>query len=151
MTIKGIAVALAATSAMGLAACGGGGDKALSRADLVKKALAICKDANTASDKLTQPTNIADATQAAPYFKAVAKIGHDQHDKLKKLKPAGDVKADYESFLSEEQKALDLVDGIAAAAAAKDAAKGAQLLQEIGKNTTFLAAAKKVGIGDCAS
>lgn len=153
MTSKAAVAFLAAISVTGLAACGssGGGGKALSRADIVKKATAICKTADTESNKIKQPSNISDATQAATYFDAISKIAHKQHDEMSNLKPADAVKADFNAYLAEEAKAVKLVDDIAAAAKAKDAKKGAELMQQVSANTSFLAAAKKLGVPSCAS
>ncbi len=153
--MKKIPVALvAALVTVGLSACGGGDDKkdggdGLAKAELVKQANAICKATNDASDKIKAPTDINDPAQAAPYFKSLAELGHKLDDQLKALKPATEVKADYDAFLAEEKKAVDLVQGLADAAAAKDAKKGQQLLQEANANTSFKASADKLGLGTC--
>lgn len=154
MTTKLVAAGAAALSTLALVACGGGDDNGgdtLKKADLVKKAEAICSDVEKKANAVEVPQNIADAGQAAPYFKKLAGFAHEQHDKLSALKPESAAKADYDAFLKAEDTAVELIDGLAKAAADKDAAKGAELLQQVSANTTYEAAAKKAGIAGCAS
>lgn len=153
MTTKLVAAGAAALSALTLAACGGddnGGDT-LKKADLVKQAESICSAVEKKANAVEVPQNIADANQAAPYFKKLAGFAHEQHDKLSALKPESSAKADYDAFLQAENTAVELIDGLAKAAEDKDAAKGAELLQKVSANTTYEAAAKKAGIAGCAS
>jgi hypothetical protein len=155
MTSKTPVAVLATIAALGLAACGGddegGGGGALAKADIAKKANEICAKYDKEADGIKEPTNIANATEAAPYFRSIADIGQKRQDELEGLEPADEVKADYESFTTEQKKLVDLVDQIAAAAEAKDAQKGAELLQQASTaDKPAEAAAKKIGATTCA-
>ncbi len=156
MNMKTPVALLAAVAALGLAACGsddksdGGGGK-LAKTELVKQASAICTASEAKIKGIKQPSNIADANEAAPYFAEISKVAQEQHTKLKALQPADDVKADYDTFLAEEEKAFALLSGLATAAKEKDAAKGAQLMKQVQDNTTYEAAASKLGLKSCAA
>ena len=153
MTSKTPLAVLAAIAALGLAACGGDDDDgggALAKADIAKKANEICVKYDKEAEAVKEPTNVADATQAAPYFRSIADIGQKRQDELEGLEPADDVKTDYESFTSEQKKLVDLFGQLADAAEAKDAQKGAQLLQQASTaGGPAQAAAKKVGATSC--
>jgi hypothetical protein len=153
MITKLLAATAACLSSVALIACGGGDDggDTLSRADLVKQAEKICRDANKEADAVEVPSNIGDPAKAAPYFEKLAAVGRSQHDKLSDLKPPADLKTDYASFLKEEEVVIGIINGLADAAKAKDAKKGAELLQQVSANTAYKKAADKVGIGECAS
>jgi hypothetical protein len=145
------AAPIAALAALSLAACGGGSDdKALGKADLVKKVNAICAANDKKAADIKTPTNIADATQAAPYFRKLSDLAKAQHEDITALKPADSIKSDFDSFVAEEQKAIDLITGLADAAEAKDAQKGAELLSKVNANTEYKAAADKLGASSCA-
>jgi hypothetical protein len=151
--IKTMVGVVACVAALGLAACGGddkGGGDALSKADIAKKANEICKKYDKEADGIKAPTNISNASEAAPYFRSIHGVGAKRQDDLEALKPDDDVKADYEAFVAQQKKLVDLVDQIASAAEDKDAAKGAQLLQQAQTaDKPAEEAAKKIGANSC--
>lgn len=149
---------LALTATLGLAACGSDSSSSsdtLSEADLAKQADAICKTAATAGGKLTPPSDFgganSDPAAAADYLGKLVPITRKESDDLAALKPADDVKDDYQAFVDKEKQLADFLDGVYAKAKAKDAsgiqdlAKAPQLGQE------FSAAATKVGATGCAT
>jgi hypothetical protein len=156
MTTKTMMGLIACVAALGLSACGGddddgGSGDTLAKAEIAKKANEICKKYDKEANGIKEPTNIANATEAAPYFRSIHEVGQKRQDDLEALKPADDVKADYESFITEEKKLVDLVDQIATAAEKKDAAKGQQLLESAQTaDKPAEAAAKKIGANSCA-
>jgi hypothetical protein len=82
-------------------------------------------------DALPPPTNLKDAAQAASYFGAAKPIADKQNVELKALKPANDVKADYDAFLAQTDKATKLLSDTYAAAKSKDTARRQALLREL--------------------
>jgi hypothetical protein len=101
-------------------------------------------------DALPPLTNVNDAKQAAAYFGAAKPIADKQAADLKALKPADDVKADYNAFLAQTDKATKLLSDTYAAAKSKDPARGQQLLREL--STTISSsdrAAAKLGLKVC--
>jgi hypothetical protein len=93
---------------------------------------------------------VNDAKQAAKYFGAARPIADRQNADLKALKPAADVKADYDAFLALTDRATKLLSATYDAAKAKDAARGARLLRDL--STTIGAsdrAAAKLGLKVC--
>jgi hypothetical protein len=154
MTTKTIPALVAIVAALTLGACGGddGGGDTLAKADLAKKANEICAKYDKESDGVKQPTNVANANEAAPYFRSIHEIGQKRQDDLTALKPADDVKADYDAFLAVQKKLVDLIDQIATAAEKKDAATGAKLLAQAqtgGLDKESTDAANKVGAKTC--
>ncbi len=154
MSSKPYLAVLAAIAALGLAACGGDDDDgggALTKADIVKKANEICTKYDKDLSAVKRPGDINDPTQAAPYFRSISDISQKRQGELEDLEPAGDVKADYEAFTGGQKKVADLIGQIAGAAEAKDATKGAALLQQATTaGTPADAAARKVGATACA-
>lgn len=99
--IKRTTVALAAAALGGglLAGCGGddnGGG--LSKADLAKKADAICVKYNAQQKALPDPT---DEASTIAYFDKLRPITEAQGKELKALKPADDVKATWNGLLAQ--------------------------------------------------
>lgn len=144
---------LASVVALGLGACGGDDDDgggALAKADLAKKANEICAKYDKEAEGVKQPTNLANANEAAPYFRKIHEIGANRQKDLEGLEPADDVKANYDAFLTAQKAIVDVVDQIATAAESKDAQKGAQLLQQAQTlDKPSEDAAKKIGANTC--
>jgi hypothetical protein len=144
------ALALAAL-ALGLTACGSSSsDSGLSKSDLISKANAICKTGTKDGTAIKPPASLNDANVAAAYFDKVQAVIKKETDDLKALKPADDVKGDWNAFIAAQQKGEDLLEKITAKAHAKDAS-GQQDLAEltpVGKKVN--AAATKLGATDCA-
>jgi hypothetical protein len=147
--MKRTVIALAVLG-IGIAGCGGGSSK-LSRAKIVSKADAICakakKDAGNTAPSLQQ---LQDATVAAKYFDKIAPIVQKRTDDLAGLKPADDVKADYDAFISAQQASNALLQKIRQKADKKDPS-GLQDLQTAGPtNQKLIDAANKLGAKTCA-
>ena len=113
-------VLVAATAALALAACGSSSDT-LSKSDLAAKANAICKTYNDKGRAIAKPT-ANDPAQIAAYWTAAAKLVEEQQAKLRALKPADDVKADWNAYLALNDQGIADVPAVIAAANAKDAA-----------------------------
>jgi hypothetical protein len=140
-----------AVLALGLTACGSSDskDSGLSKSDLISKANAICKRGTKEGTAIKPPASLNDAAVAAAYFDKVEAVTKKETADLKALKPASDVKADYNAFTTAQQTAEDLVEQITAKAHAKDASGQADIakLGPLGKKVN--AAAKKLGANDC--
>lgn len=144
-----------ALCSLGLAACGGGdgGGDTLSKAELAKQANAICRQASKDLDTLAKDGgNTTDAKVAATFFDKATKLAEKQTADLEKLKPASDVKADYQTLLTELRKGTKILEDLGAAAKAKDATKGQALLTQVDAvDKAVNAAAVKVGATACGS
>jgi len=156
MTTKTSLALISAIAALSMSACGGGGDddggggSKLAKADLGKKATEICTKFNKQSNDVKAPANLADATQAAPYFAKISQISTSELNELKALQPADEIKTDWDAFIAEISERFGIIDEIAAAAEAKDAQKGADLFKKIAdRETPTKAAAGKVGALTC--
>src|SRR4051794_22072128 len=142
--------ALAAGLAM-VAAAGCGSGDALSKSELAAKANEICTKYSKEGDALKAPANIGDPEQAHAFFEKAHGIAKRQQDDLEALSPADDVKDAYADLTRATGKATTLLDDLAQAAQAKDADKGAQLLQQLQPDSKAVdQAAKAVGATDCA-
>ncbi len=110
-----------ATAALALAACGSSSSDTLNKSDLAAKANAICKDYNAKSKAVPQAT-ANDAAQIAAFYAAQQKIISAQIAKLKALKPADDVKDDWNAYLALNDQGMVQLNAIVAAANASDQA-----------------------------
>lgn len=119
MSSRGMIVPLVVTASLGFAACGSD-DKKLSKSELGKKATTICKAATKEGSKIKTPTNLGDAGAAATYFTELVKLTEKQTSDLEKLKPADDVKDDWNAFIDKQKAANDLLRETRDAAKAKD-------------------------------
>ncbi len=137
--------------ATGLGACGGAGS-ALSRADLGKQANKICADgqrqqAAVGSAPSDFRTNPAAATafldKYVPIIDGVAM-------KLNALKPAADVKRDWDAFATKFAQATKFVDSARTKARNKDASGINDIKQAAALGTATNDAATKVGASTCA-
>ena len=101
-------------------------------------------------DALPPLTNVNDARQASAYFGAAKPIAEQQNADLKALKPADDVKADYNAFLAPTDKATKLLSDTYDAAKSKNAKRGQQLLTELAATISSSdRAAAKLGLTVC--
>jgi hypothetical protein len=146
-------LAVTVCAALALSACGGDDkSKALTKDELGTKASAICKTADTAANKLDEPS-VSDFQQkpevAASYLDKLSPIAHKQNDALHALTPAADVKADWNALLDKSQAVTDLFDKVLAKAKAKDPSGFTDLQNATPLTTAFSDAAKKVGASDC--
>lgn len=117
-----------ALPAVALAACGSSSDSTLSKSDLVAKADKICANYNAKAKKLAQPNDITNAAQAATYFQSAHDLAQQQADEFAALKPADDVKDQWNAYVQANKQGTDYLQQLADAAKAKDATKGQQLL-----------------------
>lgn len=146
MTKRTVAVA----AALVLAGCGGG-DEGLGKQALADAANTICADFTEQGKNLGQP-DLTDPENAADYFGKAEDLAREQQSRLEALEPAEGVKADYDKLMAATDKATKLLADLAAAAEAKDQAKGDDLLQQLTPLATEVSdAADAIGAGDCAS
>ena len=142
----------AATTAIALGACGSSGGDTLSKSELAAKANAICKTYNAKVNAVPHPKSISDAGQAATYYAAVTKLAVEQQDKLKALKPADAVKADWNAYIALADQGDATIKEITGAARSQDATKGSALIAKINTLAPKInAAADKVGATTCGS
>jgi hypothetical protein len=149
--VKTVSTMLTAVAALGVIACGGSSDDKLSRSELADNANKTCAKYQAQLRAVREPADITDATQAASYFRSVQRIGHKARGELTKLKPADDVKADYDAYLAAQAEGMRLLDTLLNKAEARDRS-GLQDLQKLvplGKKTS--AAASKAGLTTCAA
>jgi hypothetical protein len=137
-----------AALAVGLAACGSSSDKTLSKSDLVAKANAICSKATEAGKKIAPPTSLDDPAVVAAYFDKVIPLTKKEVKDLNDLKPASDIKDDYDAYLAALGKAETLVEKVQKKAHAKDPS-GKTDLQNARTGIEIQKTARKVGIKDC--
>jgi hypothetical protein len=141
-----------ALAAAGLAGVGCGGGDALAKKDLAAKANQICAKYSKEGDKLKAPSDISDPKQAQAFFAKAHDIAKRQQDDLEALTAADDVKTAYADMTQATGKATTLLGDLEAAAKAKDAAKGAKLLQQLQPDSQAVdRTAKAVGATGCAS
>jgi len=138
-----------AVPVLALSACGGSDDATLDKTKLAAKADAICKSTNAKLQKLQQPQTIE---QAATYYDALSKGLDAQEASFKALKPADDVKAQWNAFLALVAQNGTKVHALVDAAKTKDNAKGKATAAQIQALTPKLnAAADALGAKGCGS
>jgi hypothetical protein len=145
--------ALLAAGVLAGAAAGCGSSSSsdtLSRKQLDAKASTICDAATKQGKALKTPTSLQDANVAAAYFDKAEPIVSGATAKLKKLKPNGDVSADWNAYLKAREASDALLHTIRQKADSKDASglKDLQKAPALGDKES--AAAKKLGAPACA-
>lgn len=93
----------------GSGAGAGAGDGGLPRAELARRADAICRRANADTEKITRPVSFAEPKQAARYFAAAVPPAERQQRELEALRPERDVRATWDGFVADERKAVELL------------------------------------------
>jgi hypothetical protein len=152
MNTRTSVAAVLVVTAIGASIAGcGGGSKGLSKADLDTKANAICK---TGGDKIKavpapSTTDIQDATKAAAYFDKIVPIAQDATNQLAALKPADDVKADWDAFIIAQKNATALLVSIQHKADVKDRSGLSDLTKYPALDQAVNTAADKVGATGC--
>jgi Putative metallopeptidase len=153
MRSRGIGSAAVALAAIVLAGCGGsGGSSDLSKAELVSKANAICSTSTATINKIQAPADFSsNAVAAAAYLDKVLKFEQSGVDRLKALKPASDVKADYEAYMTDLSHQLGLLRSADRKAHAKDPSglKDLDAIATYQKQTSH-PAALRLGLTKCA-
>lgn len=147
-TRAAVATALSVV-AVSLTACGGSDSDTLNRSELASKGNAICKDIEPKVKAVKEP-NAADEAALAEYFGKIAPYLNEIDSRLKGLKPADDVKSDWDDLTSSIGKTSDAIKTISDKVQAKDEAGAEQAgksLDALGNQTD--AAAKKIGLTAC--
>lgn len=147
-----------AAVALVLAGCGGGGgdgdggdDGRLTKAELVEQANAICKASAEEGRKLGRP-NLADPATAEDYFNRARDLAQRQQDDLDALVPPAAQADDLDALVSSLGEATTLLDELAAAGAAGDQAKIAELVQQLTPVSAEVdEAANALGTASCAA
>ena len=101
-----------------VAGCGGGGDS-VSPEQFQSEANKVCRDVEGQLDKIqqTMPTS---ADQAEKQADAIVDVSEQALGNLRKIKPPEDLKATYERYLDEREKAIAFVEDARDAAAEND-------------------------------
>jgi len=142
---------------LALAACGGGDDEessgsggsgdTLSKAELIEKGDAVCKEGNERIAEIPDPQGLEDIATLAESTQAIAT---DLTADLRALKPPEEVKKPFDEFLALVQEGSDLLTPLRTAAEQGDEAKVRELLAEAeainGRND---APAREVGFKVC--
>ncbi len=138
-----------AFAAATLTACGGGGG--LKKADLAKKANAICAGAKKKASAVQPPSDLKDAKAAAAYFDKIVPITDKETSDLAGLEADDAAKSNWDSFVSAQKSANTLLKTIRDKADSADASglKDLQKVPAAGKKVATAAA--KVGASGCAS
>jgi hypothetical protein len=146
--------------AAGVSACGSSsssssstaaGASGLSRAELVAKANMICATAKGQSGTITAPANIgADAAAAAAYFDKIFPITDAETKEIQALVPSPAAAADWQSFVSAQVSADQLLLRLKTNADAKNPKGLADLAKVQPAGQKVAAAATKVGATTCA-
>jgi len=139
---------LACATMAALAACGGGDE--LPKAELGKRASAICEKYSKEGRKLGSP-ELTDPKKAAEYFSKAEALSQKQQNELEGLEPASEVEDDYEKLTTATDEATTLLGDLSSAAESNDKQKGGELLQKLPDvSSKVSSAAKAVGADNCA-
>jgi hypothetical protein len=138
-----------AALALGVTACGGGDDK-LSKADLGKKANAICKDFDKKIAAVPQPTGARNVGTAAAYYDQTRPIVNDLIAKLDKLEPEDSIKKDWTTFVDKQNEAARLLTELIKQIKDRDEAAQQTLSKINAAVETGSAAARRAGATACA-
>jgi hypothetical protein len=146
--------------AAGVSACGSSssssssaaaGASGLSRAELAAKANMICATAKGQSGTITAPVNIgADAAAAAAYFDKIFPITDAETKEIQALVPSPAAAADWQSFVSAQVAADQLLLRLKTNADAKNPKGLADLAKVQPAGQKVAAAATRVGATTCA-
>jgi hypothetical protein len=134
---------------VGLTACGGSGSKALSRAELGKRANAICQDAGADAQKLKQPADNATPEQRAAWLGKVSRVADTMTRNLAALAPDDAAKADWDVFLAKEKANDALYRTIGEKAHKNDPSLQRDLRRILPLADAIATAARKVGATGC--
>jgi hypothetical protein len=149
-------------AAAGLSACGSSSSSSsstptasgLSQAELATKANAICATAQAQASKLTVPsgaTLASDAVAAAAYFDKLFPITDKETKDIQALTPAAAAASVWQTFVTAQVAADQLLQTIKQKADAKDPSGLADLAKVQPAGQVVAAAATKVGAGTCAN
>jgi hypothetical protein len=132
---------LAALTVGGLAfaGCGGGDDDTLSKAELAKKADAICVKYGPKQKALGSPT---DAKSTIAYLDKLIPLSAEQRKELADLKAGDDVKAEWEALLKDYDQIADSAKQALTALKAGDETEFQRIIEDT--NTVGEASDKKL-------
>ena len=139
----------AALLAVCVAVAGCGGSSTLSRAELVKKANAICAQSESQAAKLQAPTSSDAKSQAAYWDKAVPVVSNAS-SQLSALKPDSSTSADWNAFIGKLDQIVDLYNKAKTKFDAGDASGQKYIDQTHALALQANTAAIKVGAAKCA-
>jgi hypothetical protein len=141
---------VALTCVVALSACGGSSSDSLSKSQLADKADSICKSTNAKLKGLGQPTS---ADQLPDYYQKALALAKTQEADLKGLKPADDVKDQWNSMLALVSSSNGLLQQIVDASKTTAGKAKLQSLSAQGEalNTKLNAAADALGATVCGS
>lgn len=137
-----------AALALGLAACGG--DDKLSKADLGKKANAICKDFDKKIAAVPQPIGARNVGTAAAYYDQTRPIVNDLIRQLDKLEPEDSLTKDWTTFVDKQKEAARLLTDLIKQIKERDDTAQQTLTQINTAVETGSAAARRAGATACA-
>jgi hypothetical protein len=143
-----IFIAIGLVGSVGLSACGG--SSGLARKDLVARANAICAKSEADLKAVPPVTKPGDTKQLTAYFDKAAPIGTSETNALAALKPASDVKADFDAFIAKQRAANDVLQTLRAMADAKDPGEVAALGVLTGVSNNVSVTARVLGATGCA-
>ncbi len=135
-----------AIGASGLSACGG--EEGLSKAEYVKQANALCRQANADLSKIAAPSDVAGLKD---YVAKAKRVTVTAVDKMAALEPPEDLRADHDAHIADGRKVIAMADELGAAAASNDQA-AFQRLSERGDRMDEVSdkRAERMGLTDCA-
>jgi hypothetical protein len=110
-----------------VAGCGGGGGDRLSKAEFVSRADGICQQYEAKLDALGTPQNQKELAAFADKAVPIAKQGRDD---LGDLNPPEDLEDEYDAWLEQGDKAIDIVERLRTAAGDGDQAEIQKIAQE---------------------
>lgn len=139
----GCAIAVAAAV---LGGCGSSSSKALTHAQLVDRANAICRKANDKVANLHAPKT---PSQLTSYVGAVTKIGGQMIASLQDLQPPAQDRKAFQRYVDDERQQLAQARKLRAAAAQRNAAKVKQALAGL-STTQNDSEARALGLDVCA-
>jgi hypothetical protein len=90
-------------AAVALAGCGGSGGGSMSAAEYRNAATKICDDANRRAAAIPQPKGL---TELRGYLESTLAIVSSDNDKLRALKPPGDLKREHQAAVRAQDAAI---------------------------------------------
>jgi hypothetical protein len=140
---------IAATGAVSvlIAACGGGGDQALSADEFRQQADAICAEYEGKIDDLGSPSSL---DELPDFVDKVIPIIEEGNGKLANLQPPDELADDWNSAMELQDQNLDVAHDLQDAIHDKDTAKVQELLTKLNEtDAQSNEIARKIGLDEC--
>lgn len=159
MRLRASLSVLATLATLGLAACGGGGDKATGKpqadgtykkADLAIQANKVCSATKVAAKSIKPITDASDPANVAAYLEGILPLTEKQAAGFAALRPAPDAAKDWNALIAKQQEIVQFFTRVLAKAKAKDKSGQADLAAGQKLGPQFAALAKKLGATTCA-